>query len=142
MHATEILQDGPILLYDGDCGVCSGTVQWVLANERAHFLRFAPLQSAAGVELRTLAGVSADVDSVLWAELRGGHVRIDLRSSAILRVLSYVGGPWGWLVGLRFVPAFIRDAAYRVFAKLRYRLRAQSCLVPSAKERARFLGVG
>ena len=71
---AEVLRDGPILLYDGNCGVCSEAVQWVLAHERSHSLRFAPLDSAVGNELRALAGVAADVDSVLWAELRQGRV--------------------------------------------------------------------
>jgi predicted DCC family thiol-disulfide oxidoreductase YuxK len=136
---VEVLRGGPVLLYDGNCGVCSEVVQWVLAHERSHSLRFAPLESAVGSELRALAGVAADVDSVVWAELREGRVCTDTRSSAVLRVVGYVGGPWRWLSALRIVPAFIRDAGYRAFAKLRYRLRAQACLVPTAQERARFL---
>jgi predicted DCC family thiol-disulfide oxidoreductase YuxK len=139
---AELLRNGPILLYDGSCGVCSEIVQWVLAHERSHSLRFAPLESAVGEELRALAGVAADVDSVVWAELRDGLVCTDTRSSAALRVVDYVGGPWRWLTVLRVVPAFIRDAGYRAFAKMRYRLRAQACLVPTADERMRFLGVG
>jgi len=135
----DALRDGPILLYDGSCGVCSRAVQWVLAHERSHSLRFAPIESAVGSELRALAGIAADVDSMLWTELREGRVRADIRSSAMLRVLGYVGGPWRCLTALRVVPAFLRDAGYRIFAKWRYRLRAQSCLVPTAQERARFL---
>ncbi|HET7541598.1 MAG TPA: DCC1-like thiol-disulfide oxidoreductase family protein [Polyangiaceae bacterium] len=133
------LQSGPILLYDGNCGVCSEAVHWVLAHERAHFLRFAPLESALGRELRALSGVAADVDSMLWAELRHGRVHADIRSSALLRVLDYVGGPWRFLLALRLLPASVRDAAYALLAKWRYRLRAPACLVPTAQERARFL---
>ena len=138
---ADVLRDGPILLYDGSCGVCSQAVQWVLAHERAHSLRFAPLESALGRELRALAGIPPEVDSLLWTELRDGRVRAEIRSSALLRVLGYVGGPWRILTALRFVPAFVRDAGYRAFAKLRYRIRAQSCLVPTAQERARFFSL-
>jgi predicted DCC family thiol-disulfide oxidoreductase YuxK len=138
---SDVLQSGPILLYDGKCGVCSQAVQWVLTHERSHSLRFAAIESTVGSELRALAGVSADVDSMLWAELRDGRVHAETRSSAVLRVLGYVGGPWRWFTALRIVPAFVRDAGYRAFAKLRYRLRPPSCLVPTAQERARFLGM-
>src|SRR6187431_1442220 len=141
MTPADLLRDGPILLYDGACGVCSEAVQWVLAHERLHSLRFAPIESAIGSELRALAGIGAEVDSMLWTELRNGRVHAELRSSALLRVLGYVGGPWRLLTALRVVPAFVRDSAYRAFAKLRYRLRAQSCLVPTEHERARFLGI-
>ena len=140
MPASDVLQDGPILLYDGTCGVCSEAVQWVLKHERVHSLRFAPVESAVGGELRALAGIGADVDSMLWTELREGRVHAEIRSAAMLRVVGYVGGPWRFLTALRFVPAFVRDAGYRAFAKLRYRIRAQSCLVPTAQERVRFLG--
>jgi predicted DCC family thiol-disulfide oxidoreductase YuxK len=140
MTPPDLLQDGPVLLYDGTCGVCSEAVQWVLAHERSHSLRFAAIESAVGSELRALAGVPADVDSMLWTELRNGRVQADLRSSALLRVAGYVGGPWRLLTALRFVPVFLRDAGYRVLAKWRYRIRAQSCLVPTAQERRRFLG--
>ncbi len=138
--SSDVLQDGPILLYDGSCGVCSQGVQWVLAHERSHSLRFAAIESGVGSELRARAGVGRDIDSMLWTELRDGRVHADVHSSAILRVLTYVGGPWRLLTALRFVPAFLRDAGYRAFAKRRYQLRAQSCLVPTAQERARFLG--
>lgn len=135
------LKSGPILLYDGRCGVCSEAVQWVLAHERARSLRFAPLESAVGRELRALSGIPTSVDSMLWTELRDGRVHADIRSSALLRVLEYVGGPWRWARALRLVPAALRDAAYARLAKWRYRLRAPACLVPTAQERARFLDV-
>ena len=139
--SSDLLRAGPILLYDGRCGVCSEAVQWVLAHERTHSLRFAPLESALGSELRALAGVATNVDSMLWTELRDGRVHADLRSSAMLRVLGYVGGPWRWLTALRVVPQFVRDLGYRAFARVRYRIVPQSCLVPTAEERARFLSV-
>ena len=137
---TELLEAGPILLYDGGCGVCSESVQWILKHERQHTLRFVPLETALGAELRTLAGIDETIDSVLWVELRGGRVHADIRSAAILQVLAYVGGFWRVLTVLRIVPRFIRDAGYRAFAKVRYRVRDRSCLVPTAEERARFVG--
>ena len=136
----ELLSDGPVLLYDGGCGVCSASVQWILKHERRHTLRFVPLEATLGAELRALAGIDETIDSVLWVELRGGRVHAEIRSTAILRVLAYVGGLWRLLTVLRVVPRFMRDACYRAFAKVRYRVRDRSCLVPTAQERARFVG--
>lgn len=139
-RSAELLMAGPVLLYDGACGVCSESVQWILKHERRHFLRFVPLEATLGSELRALAGIDPTLDSVLWVELRDGLVHADVRSSALLRVLAYVGGPWRLLVVLRVVPRFVRDACYRAFAKVRYRVRDRSCLVPTPEERVRFLG--
>ncbi len=139
-QATELLQAGPILLYDGSCGVCSQAVQWVLKHERQTSLRFAPLEGPIGRELRALANVPEGVDSLLWTEMRDGGVHADIRSSAALRVVEYVGGPWRLLAAFRIVPRFIRDACYRAFANVRYRIAAQACLLPTPEERARFVG--
>jgi predicted DCC family thiol-disulfide oxidoreductase YuxK len=141
-HLADLLEAGPILLYDGSCGVCSQAVQWVLKHERSHSLRFAPLESAIGRQLRELGVVAPGLDSLLWAELREGRIRAEIRSSAVLRVVEYVGGPWRFLTALCIVPRFMRDACYRAFAHARYRVRAPSCLVPTKEERARFVGSG
>jgi len=140
VDSTEALQAGPVLLYDGTCGVCSQAVQWILQHERAHSLRFAALESPLGSALREAARVPAQVDSVMWVELRAGGAHAEICSGAILRVLAYVGGPWRWLTVLRFVPRALRDAGYRAFARVRYRVRDRSCLIPTPEERLRFLG--
>ena len=37
------MADGPVLLYDGLCGFCDGTVQFILKHDRRGTLRFATL---------------------------------------------------------------------------------------------------
>jgi predicted DCC family thiol-disulfide oxidoreductase YuxK len=138
--ADRVLEGGPVLLYDGSCGVCSWAVQWVLHHERESTLRFAPLEGAVGRQLRERAGVASDVDSLLWVEAEDGKVKARKYSSAALRVIGYVGGPWRLLSVFWLVPSFVRDAAYRAFAHVRYRVVAQSCLLPTPAERARFVG--
>ncbi len=136
---TALLSEGPILLYDGECGVCSGSVQWILAHERAHNLRFAALQSEIGKQLRERAKISQQVDSMLWVEGHGDQVLAQLWSSAIVSVLEYVGGPWRILTWIRFVPRPLRDSAYRLFAKHRLKFAPTNCLIPPPETRARFL---
>ncbi|HXS16322.1 MAG TPA: DCC1-like thiol-disulfide oxidoreductase family protein, partial [Polyangiaceae bacterium] len=132
---------GPILLYDGSCGVCARSVQWILVHERTHSLRFAALESPVGQALRDATGISRDVDSLIWVEARSDQsVHGRVWSEAILSVLRYVGGPWRALSHLRIVPRPLRDVAYRLFAHYRLRLVARSCLVPSAEQHSRFLG--
>lgn len=129
-----------MLLYDGECGVCNGTVQWVLRYERPDTnLRFAALQSPLGAALREAAGIEADVDSLLWIENVGGRVRADVRSTAALRVASLTRGAWRWLSLFRIVPRSLRDFVYDAFAKIRHRVVSPSCLVPLPEQRRRFL---
>jgi len=132
----------PVLLYDGLCGFCDGTVQFILEHDRRGALRFATLQGdfARGVIERhpELAGV----DSLVLVE-RGtsGEERIYVRSEGALQVATYLGGAWTLARGLRIVPRFLRDLVYDGFARVRYRVfgRYDACPIPSAEQRARFI---
>lgn len=133
------LSQGPILLYDGECGVCSASVQWILAHERSHHLRFAPLQSELGERLRRASAITDDVDSLIWMEEDHGQITGRIWSDAVVAVLGYVGGPWKPLSWIKVLPQALRHGAYRLFAKHRMRFAPQACLLPSAEQKVRFL---
>lgn len=138
-----------LLLYDGDCGFCARSVQFVLRHEGAHrTLRFASLQSPTGAAVRARHPELNAVDSVIWYEPGGGGEGRDLvlvRSRAVLRVLGYLGGVWSWLGWLaRLVPRAIRDYAYDFIARHRHQLirGAPACVIPTAEQRPRFVDFG
>mgnify|MGYP001810099815 CR=1 FL=1 len=128
----------PTLLYDGLCGLCDATVQFVLARDRVGTLRFATLQGTEGAALRAAHPALAGVDSVILLDADGAHVR----SEAALRLGRYLGGGWRWVAAVAaWVPRPVRDAGYAVVARWRYRVfgRREACRPPSAAQRARFL---
>ena len=134
-----------ILLFDGTCGFCAKSVQFVLTRERRRqSLRFAALQSALGQDVQRRHPELATVDSIIWFEpaTDGLPESVHTRSDAALRTLRYLGGVWSALgVAGRLVPAFVRDRVYDVIARHRHRLvRADaSCLLPTPEQRARFI---
>ena len=132
----------PLLLYDGTCGFCAESVQFVLRNEGSsdRSLKFASLQSPTGVEVRTRHPELEGVDSVIWYDPSGDVVLV--RSRAVLRVLRYLGGIWkplGLLAAI--VPRFVRDAVYDFVARHRHKLvrGGPVCVVPSPDQRDRFV---
>jgi predicted DCC family thiol-disulfide oxidoreductase YuxK len=131
--------NGPLLLYDGTCGFCAASVQFVLRHEREHLLQFASLQSDVGEAVRAKHPALAGVDSMVWVEPGGG--RVLTRSAAALRVARYIGGPWRLLALAAVVPRPIRDGLYDFIARHRHRLvrGAEQCYVPPPAARARFL---
>ena len=135
----------PILLYDGSCGLCAHSVQFVLGHEHAsHDLRFATLQGEHGRRALSSDPKLAGVDSVIWLEpgTDGRPARVLVRSEAVLAVMRHLGGPWKLLAAVgRVVPRVSRDALYRIVARYRYRVfgRDQACLLPTPDQRARFL---
>jgi predicted DCC family thiol-disulfide oxidoreductase YuxK len=140
------MRDQPaILLYDGTCGFCARSVQFVLEHERRrHTLRFASLQSATGQDVRRRHPELSDVDSVIWLEPgdSAGAERAYTRSNATLRVMRYLGGGWRMLAAIgAVVPRALRDPLYNLVARHRHELlgSGDACLVPTADQRARFI---
>jgi predicted DCC family thiol-disulfide oxidoreductase YuxK len=133
---------GPLVLYDGVCGLCNGTVQWLLDHDQAGKLQFAPLQGETTAALRARhPEIPVDLDSVILVERENGEERLFWRSTAILRLAAYLGLPWSIASIFGFLPQILTDLPYRLIAALRYRLfgKLDACRLPRPEERARFL---
>ena len=135
MH--EITPTAPLLVYDGNCGFCARSVQFILRHERRHDLMFVPRDSELGKDLRRRFHLEA-VESMLWIV----NGKAEMESGAVLNAAKYVGGFWAFLATLgSLVPAPLRNWAYRLIARNRRRLSSgtTTCLVPTLEQRARFL---
>jgi predicted DCC family thiol-disulfide oxidoreductase YuxK len=129
---------GPIVFFDGVCGLCNASVDWLLTRDRRAILTFAPIQGETAA--RTLGKQDDDPES--WSMVLVDDTGRYERSDAAIGIARHLGGPWalaGRLVGV--VPRGLRDAAYRWIARNRYRWfgRHDTCRIPSPAERARFL---
>jgi len=136
-------KEGPVLLYDVLCGFCDRTVQLVLRFDRRGVMRFAPLEGAFAREVLDRHVGLRDVDSLILVEpsAEGRAERVRVRSDAVLALARHVGGLWRALSLFRWVPRSVRDWAYDVFARHRYRVfgRHAACPIPPPEVRARFL---
>ena len=126
-----------IVLFDGVCNFCNGAVNFIIRHDADKKFKFTPLQSEAGQELRSKFNIGEDVDSIILIEDDKAY----LHSTAGLRVARGLGGIWSLGYAFIIVPAFIRDWAYKLFAKYRYRLfgRQEACMLPTPDVRDRFL---
>src|SRR3954471_22209301 len=109
---------GSVVLFDGLCNFCNGAVNFIIGHDREKKFRFAPLQSEFGEQMRAKFGIGEDIDSIVLIENEKAY----LHSAAALRIIKELGLPWS--VGYPFIvlPASIRDAFYKLFAKYRYKL--------------------
>lgn len=132
-----------LVLYDGVCGLCDRSVQFLLRVDRRRVLTFAALQGEAAAALRERTPALAGVDSVIYIRDHGTpRERPFLRSRAAVEVLRAVGGGWRLLGSfLRLVPPPLRDAAYDYVARHRYGWfgRFDACKLPTPEERSRFI---
>ncbi|MEK3807388.1 thiol-disulfide oxidoreductase DCC family protein [Metabacillus sp. SLBN-84] len=127
-----------ILLFDGVCNFCDGTVQFVLKHDKKEAFSFASLQSEAGQSLLRKHGLPLeDYDSFVYLD----EEKVHTKSTAALRVLKELGGIYRALYFLIAVPKPIRDAVYMMIAKNRYKWfgKKDACTLPSKEVRKRFL---
>lgn len=134
------MSDHPIMLFDGVCNLCNGTVHFVIDRDPNGVIRFAALQSEAGKRVLSERGVAlpeGDPDSVLLVE----GDRVYERSDAALRIARKLKGLWPALFAFVIVPRFLRDLVYKFIARNRYRWfgKTDECRVPTPELRARFL---
>ena len=103
---------GPVLYYDGECGVCTRSVELVLRHDRRGTLRFASLRGEFGAALLARHPELRGVDSMLWVEPVPGEnrERVLVRSGAVLAVVRYLGGWWRVALAARAIPRALRDA--------------------------------
>jgi predicted DCC family thiol-disulfide oxidoreductase YuxK len=128
----------PILLFDGVCNLCNGSVQFIIRRDPKARFRFASLQSEAGQ--RYLDELRIDrqaVDSVILIE----GDRWSKEGDAALRIARLLPGPWKALTVFRLLPRPLRDRLYRLVARNRYRWfgKRESCWLPTPELRGRFL---
>lgn len=132
-----------ILLYDGDCGLCSRIVQTVLRADSRGTLRFASLQGDFARDLTARHPVLRSVDSMAWVEMPDGTARerVFVRSEAALRLVRYLGFPWRLAAIFRPLPARIRDRVYDWIARHRHQWfgPAPSCPAYLTEHRDRFV---
>ncbi|HEV2843602.1 MAG TPA: thiol-disulfide oxidoreductase DCC family protein [Thermoanaerobaculia bacterium] len=129
----------PIVLFDGVCNLCSTSVQFILQRDPTGKFRFASLQSDLAQRLLTEHGLDPKaLDSVVVID--GDHLYRE--SDAALRIARDMKGAWKALAVFRVIPRSVRDWAYRLIARNRYRWfgKKESCWLPTPEVRGRFLG--
>jgi predicted DCC family thiol-disulfide oxidoreductase YuxK len=140
MHAGHVL-----VIYDGQCGLCSRTVRWLLRRDRHARLRFIAAESPRAAGLIARSGIASSPgtrpSSILAVhDAETPQERIDSRSEAIRTVLRELPQPWPFAAAaLGLVPRSLRDLAYQLIARLRHRLGPRSCPAFTPAERQRFL---
>lgn len=129
--------DKTVVYFDGVCGFCNRSVDFLLKRDPAGKLLFAPLQGETA--RATLS--ERDRETLDSLVVRQGNA-VYRRSAGVVRVLWELPLRWkvaGWALWL--IPGPIRDLGYRLVAKVRYRIfgKHETCRLPQPGEAERFL---
>ena len=132
------MERSPVILFDGECNLCSAWVRFIIKRDPAGRLRFASLQSpAAEILLRRHCILPGAMGTIVLVD----GDRCFTRSDALIEITRELSAPWPLFTILKLVPRFLRDACYDLLARNRYRWfgKLASCMVPTAEIRSRFL---
>lgn len=133
--------DAPsILLFDGHCGLCNASVDFVVKRDTKKKLLFAAIQGPAGQRvLKHHDFPSTYLDTLVLVE-KG---KIYLGSTAALRVARKLRRGWPLLYVLILIPKGIREAIYKWIGTNRYAWfgRRETCRMPTPTEKERFLSL-
>lgn len=105
--------------YDGGCGLCNRSVNWLKRKDDRGQFDYAPLDSEKFEELAGRTNQKFP-DSMV---VETADARILTRSAGVIHLLKRLGGVWkavGWLMWV--VPRPLRDAVYDLIARFRHRL--------------------
>ena len=112
-----------VVLFDGVCGMCNASVDFILSRDRDKKFLFSPLQGKfANAQVPEEC---VDLNTIIY--LKDGMIL--RRSSAVLRILVDLGGLW------------VVDLFYRMIANSRHLIskKRAACRLPSPEEKERFL---
>ena len=106
-----------LVLYDGNCVICSAWFRFVARRDRARRFLFTAIQSPYGRALALRLNIDPNFPQTNAVLLDG---EVYLRSDSALSVLAVLPG-WRWTRIFSLLPKALRDPVYTVIARNRYR---------------------
>jgi predicted DCC family thiol-disulfide oxidoreductase YuxK len=130
--------DRAVVLFDGECNLCNGSVNFLIDRDAKGKLLFASQQSPVGEKFMRHHGIVTNLDTLAMVH----QGRVYLHSTAVIRTIAHMGGVWRPVLAFLLVPAVFRDFCYARVAGNRYRFfgrKAESCRVFTPDTKRRFL---
>ncbi|MEI3604094.1 DCC1-like thiol-disulfide oxidoreductase family protein [Pseudogracilibacillus sp. SE30717A] len=125
-----------IILFDGQCHFCNGSVQFIIKRDPKAIFSFASLQSEIGQSLLNEYNVPAHENSLIL--ISNNHFYS--KSTAALKISKELRFLWKLCYFFIIIPVPIRDFIYNIIAKNRYKLINKTvCEIPSPEDKKRFL---
>ena len=126
----------PIVFYDGDCGFCNKTVQFILKNGKNQNLHFAALQSNFS---KDFFGSNQFPQPDLSTFYFWNGKDLFSKSTAVLHLLDQLKIRFHFLKIGYILPKPLRDKMYDFVAKRRHKISNGFCVIPSIEDSKKFI---
>lgn len=133
-----IPENKKVILFDGVCNLCNGSVVFIIKRDHKDVFRFAAIQSEIGQKLIEKYQIDiSKVDSILLLDSNS----YDVKSTAALKIARQLKGGYPLLYGFIILPAFFRNWVYDIIARYRYNWfgKKESCMIPTPELKEKFI---
>lgn len=141
LHQTFSLPDNPIVVFDGECVLCSGFFRFLMKHDKGQKFRFIIAQSSLGTQLYQALNLPTDDYETNLVLTRG---QVFTHADAFVAAMRDLGWPWRIAAAIFYAPRWLKTPLYLRVARNRYRIwgRHDQCILPDANLRARFIKGG
>jgi len=135
-----------VVFFDGVCGLCNSSVDFLIKIDKKNILIFSPLQSYFVGEVLAKFNIQLNLeqlDTIIY--LGSNSNKIYVKSNAILEILKDLKNVWSVFYIFKIIPTQLRDILYEYISKNRYNIlgakfkKKESCRIPTPEERKRFI---
>jgi predicted DCC family thiol-disulfide oxidoreductase YuxK len=126
-----------IILFDGVCNFCNGSVNFLIKRDPNGIFKFAPLQSEIGQQLITKNNITGEIDSIILVK----ENIVYIKSDALIEIIKELKWYWKMLIIVKIIPKKFRDLLYDLIANNRYKWfgKRDSCMIPDENVKSRFI---
>lgn len=132
-----MIENKKIIFYDGLCAMCNRFIRILITLDKKEKLLLAPLQGKNGKILqKKFSKELKGIDSVIFY-----NKKVYTKSSAVINILSELGGTYKLAYIFNIIPSFISDSIYDYIARNRFQWfgKLDKCPMPEKKNISRFL---
>lgn len=134
----EQLENNNLIVFDGECVLCSGFFNFILRADQHKQFNFAIAQSEFGERLYNYYGLKPDDYDTNLIFIEG---KLYERLNGFFAAMKLLGWPYKALAVFGLLPDKFLDWAYYKIARNRYRWfgKRDTCLIPTPELKARFI---
>ena len=132
-----MIENKKIIFYDGLCAMCNRFIRILITLDKKEKFLLAPLQGKNGKILqKKFSKELKGIDSVIFY-----NKKVFTKSSAVINILSELGGIYKLAYIFNIIPSFISDSIYDYIARNRFQWfgKLDKCPMPEKKNISRFL---
>ena len=126
-----------VILFDGFCGLCNSTVDWLIKKDANAVLQYSPLQGKFANDIGCSAKNLSHPDSIIIYT----EGKFFDKSTAALLIAKKLPFPWKLFYTFKIIPKGFRNLLYDFIASNRYKWfgKSETCRIPFGTEKKLFI---